>query len=202
MPETTLQSLPATGTFPAAVTNFNAANVAAINQIVTDQNANNASLRSSINACATTPVPSAQLDPTTIQYATVALTLTQLQHLHSAPVSLVAAPGANKMLEFVSAVIEYKYGSAAFTIGTAGNMTVSYKADGSGAAASGTLACTGFFDQTANTIATFEPAALAATAATALLNQPLVLIAATADMTSGTGGTGIVKVAYRVHSSL
>jgi argininosuccinate lyase len=114
----------------------------------------------------------------------------------------VAAPGAGKMLELISATIEYVYGSAAFTIGTAGNMTISYKSDGSGSAASGTLACTGFFDQTSTTVATVEGVAVAAVAATAAVNQALALIAATADMTVGTGATGVVKLAYRVHSGL
>jgi hypothetical protein len=64
-----------------------------------------------------TPVNSAGLTRT-VQYATVNLTLTQLLALYTTPIS-VAAPGAGKLLEFLSAVVEFVYGSAAFTIGSA-----------------------------------------------------------------------------------
>jgi len=196
MAETTLAALPD----GAGV--FDNANLTAINAVVTVQNANNTSLRSGINACATTPVPSSQLDPTTVQYAIIPLALADLLALHATPKVLVAAQGANTMVEFVSAVIEWKRGSAAFTIGSAGNLTVAYKTDGSGGAASGTLAATGFFDQAASQIATFLPAALAASVLTNPVSTALVLTLATADMTVGTGGSGTLRIAYRVHSGL
>jgi hypothetical protein len=194
--ETTLVKLPAGGGV------FDESNLDAIQAMIAAQNLNNTSLRAGITACATTPVPSSQLDPSTIQYASIALSLAKLLALHATPPALVAAQGAGTLVEFVSAVLEYHYGSAAFTIGTAGNLTIAYKADASGGAASGTLAATGFFDQTATQLASFLPAALPATAATTLLNQPLVLSLATADMTVGTGGSGTLKIAYRVHTGL
>lgn len=202
MSETTLTTLPdITGQFPAPQAELDPANVTAITNIVTQQNANNASLRADINAKATFPVVSSQLDPATIQYAAVALSNADLLALHATPKVLVAAPGAGKMLEFVSAFLEYVY-AAAFTIGSAGNMTVKYKSDASGPAASGNLAATGFLDQTATTVASLLPAALAAVAATTPVNQPLVLTVASADVTGGAGTTGIVQIAYRVHSGL
>jgi hypothetical protein len=189
MPITTLAALPASGTLDAAVQSYDGAQYAAINAFVAAVNANNAQF-------ATTPVNSAGLDPTTVQYATVNLTLTQLLALYTTPISLVAAPGAGKLLEFLSAVVEFVYGSAAFTIGSATNLTVKYT-NASGAAASATLAVTGLFDQTATTLSTLLPAA-----AIGVTNAALVLSLAVANMTAGTGGSAIVKIAYRVHSGL
>jgi hypothetical protein len=46
------------------------------------------------------------------------------------------------------------------------------------------------------------PSALAATAQTSAANQAIVLSLAGGNMTVGTGGSAVVKVAYRVHSGL
>ncbi len=136
-----------------------------------------------------------------IQYATVVLSLADLLALFATPKVIVAAGAAGTFIEFLGAVVEYTKGSASFTIGTAGNMTVNYKADASGGAISSTRAATGFFDQVGTKISLLN--ALTATFdASALTAQPLVLTVATADMTVGTGSSGLIKVAYRVHSGL
>lgn len=168
---------------------FGQSSLDAINAALTAQNANNVSLRASLNSIGTQVT------------ATKNITLAQLQALFSAPLVIVAAQGTGTLIEFVSGVIEYVKGSAAFTIGSAGNMTLSYKADASGGAASVARAATGFFDQASNQISQIK-AVTTNIDCTGNLNQPLVLTIATADMTSGTGSSAILKITYRVHSGL
>ncbi len=194
--ETTLASLPA-NTFGAPVTTMDQAHVDAVNAIVTAQNANNTSLRAAING----PIFSSQLDPATIQFVSVPLALADLQALFATPKVLVAAPAAGSALEFLGATLEYTKGSAAFTIGSAGNVTVNFKSDASGGAVSTTRAATGFFDQTGVKISRLGPITTTIDMS-ALTAQPLVLTVATADMTSGTGSSGVIKVSYRVISGL
>jgi hypothetical protein len=197
--ETTLAPLPS-NSFAAPVTTMDQAHVDAVNAIVSAQNANNTSLRAGINAAATTPVPSSQLDPTTIQYATVALSNADLLALNATPKQIIAAAGANTVIEVTSAVLEYVK-STAFTIGSAGNVTLNYKSDASGGAISVALAATGFFDQSASQIRVLRPVTTNVDV-TGDKNQGVYLTVATADMTGGSGSTGILKVAYRVHSAL
>lgn len=46
--------------------------------------------------------------------ATVTLTYTDIQNLSTSPITLVAAPGANKAVDLISAVAKYDYNSTAF----------------------------------------------------------------------------------------
>jgi len=68
-------------------------------------------------------VTSAKLDPTVIQHATVTLTAAEIVGTaagdigHAAGAVLVAAPGTGYILEFVSAVLSYDFGVAAYTGG-------------------------------------------------------------------------------------
>lgn len=59
-----------------------------------------------------------------LQSVTVALTNAQLTSLNSAPVSLIAAPGAGSMIDVVDAVFNYVFVSAAMTSG--GVLQLSY----------------------------------------------------------------------------
>lgn len=142
-----------------------------------------------------------ELDPTTIQYAEVALTNGEIKALRATPKTLVAAPGAGKVIEFVSAAVLLDYGSEAMTE-TVDDMAVKYK-DGAGAAASGTIEATGFIDATADTVTVALPTS-AQSAAAGCENQPLVLHN-TGDGEYGGNATGDtvmrVKVAYRVHAT-
>ncbi len=193
--ETTLAPLPG-NTYAAPASSFTQAHVDAVNAMVTAQNANNASLRTSING----PILSSQLDPTTIQYATVTLANADLLALNATPKLIIAAGGTNTVIEVVSGVVEY-IKSTAFTIGSATNLTLSYKSDASGGAATVNLAATGFFDQSTTQIRIIKPLTTNVDV-TADKNVGVYLSMAGADMTSGTASTGILKVAYRVHSAL
>jgi hypothetical protein len=141
-------------------------------------------------------VTSDDLAVSTVQYAEAEITAAEILDLFATPKELVAAPGAGKLLEFISLLLAYDWGTVAYTIGTAGDLQVKYT-DGSGVAVSTTRAATGFLDAVADTLsaldkleATVEPAD----------NAPLVLTVATASPTAGDSPIH-ARVAYRVHAT-
>ncbi len=135
--------------------------------------------------------------------ATVTIGVLDINQLSGTPKTLVAAPGTHNYIELISASLIYDYNTTAWERVSA-NMTVKYT-DGSGAAASGTLAGNGFLDQTADKIAKLLPVAVASTTATSIENQPLVLSMATADPCGADGITATspmrAKVVYAIHPS-
>jgi len=141
-------------------------------------------------------VTSPKLDESTVQYAEVEISAAEILDLFATPKELVAAPGAGKLLEFISLLLAYDWGTVAYTIGTAGNLQVKYT-DGSGAAVSTTRAATGFLDAVADTLSSLDK--LEATVEPAD-NAPLVLTVATASPTAGDSPIH-AKVAYRVHTT-
>src|SRR5688572_10185170 len=85
-------------------------------------------------------VDSGDLDETALKYAEVALTSAEILALRATPKTLVAAPGAGKVLEFISAHLYLDATATGYTE-TADNMAVKYT-DGSGAAVSQTIEAT------------------------------------------------------------
>lgn len=147
-------------------------------------------------------VASADLDPTTIQYAEVVVTNAQIKALRATPKTLVAAPGAGKLLEFISAVLLLDYGSNALTE-SADNLAVKYT-DGSGAIVSGAIEATGFIDQTADTMTTALAKIDAIVAKSGCENKALVLHNTGDGEYGGNAAADTVmrvKVAYRVHTT-
>jgi hypothetical protein len=136
-----------------------------------------------------------------LNVARVTVTNAQLKALRAAPKTLVAAPGAGKVLEFVSAVIKNNGGANALTE-SADNMAVKFT-DGSGAAVSQTIECTGFIDQTAATVTNALAKIDAIAAYSAAANQALVLHN-TGDGEWGGNAAGdvtlTIDVAYRIHT--
>lgn len=127
---------------------------------------------------------------------TVEVSSAELLALRATPKTLVAAPGAGSVLEFVSAVLLLDATATAYVESSA-DLGIRYT-DGSGAQVSETIEATGFIDQTADTMTVARPKADPIVAATGAANQPLVLH----NLGAGeyTTGTGVlrVKVAYRV----
>lgn len=146
-------------------------------------------------------VTTTQLDPTTIQYAEVAVTNAQLKALRAAPKTLVAAPGAASVLEFVSAWLFLDYGTNALTE-SADNLVIKYT-DGSGQAVSETIESTGFLDAEADAVMPVQPIATTAVfLKTACANKALVLHNAGDGEIAGNAANDTVlrvKIAYRVH---
>lgn len=142
-------------------------------------------------------VTSAGLAANTIQFVSVPLTLSQLQTLNTIPVQILAAQGAGTLIEVQSCVLDLKRGSAAFTGG--GTVTIGWGATSATTAAAATIASTVFTTFAASQMISVA-GVLPVTAATLTLNLPLWVSAGSGDFASGTGATGVLDCAYRVHS--
>lgn len=140
-------------------------------------------------------VKSDDIIPSLIQYAEVSITAAEMLALRATPKTLVAAPGAGYVLEFLGATFIYDY-TAAFTE-SSDDIVVRYT-DGSGAIASTTLDATNLLDATSDQLRTLKPIT---TDLTPVANSPLVLHNSGNGEWGGTGSPCRVKVAYRVHET-
>jgi predicted RecA/RadA family phage recombinase len=135
-----------------------------------------------------------------LKTATITVTNAELKALRAAQKTLVAAPGATKSIEFISALLRLNYGSEVLTEST-DNLALRYT-DGSGVKVSVDVEATGFIDAAANTFTNAIPVKDAIVAATGALNKALVL---DNDGDGEYGGnasgdtTMTIHVVYRVH---
>lgn len=143
-------------------------------------------------------VTSAKLDEGTIRFAEVSLSNAQILAL-TTPVQVVAAPGAGKVISFVDAIVIHDVGTADFA--TAHNITINYKADGTGATVSTTSANAFISGAVSDKISTLKQLTTDITTATKAdyENQPLTIKASANPITGN--GVGRVKVWYRVFST-
>jgi hypothetical protein len=145
-------------------------------------------------------VTSAKLDVSTIQIATGTITNAQMLALRATPKTLVAAPGAGKVLEFVSLALFFDY-TAAYTE-SADNMAVKYT-DGSGVAVSQDIEATGFVTATADT-ATFALPKVDPIVAKTGADNAILCLHNTGDGEYGGGNAANVvrfSCQYRVHAA-
>jgi hypothetical protein len=127
--------------------------------------------------------------------AEVAVSASELLALRATPKTLVAAPGAGMLLEFVSSVIILDAGTA--YVETADNVAIRY-ANTTGDIVSETLETTGFLDTATDAVATLRAKEGLVATKTASENKSLVLHnTGDGEFTTGTG-TLRVKVLYRV----
>lgn len=140
-------------------------------------------------------VKSDDLHPNTIQMAEVSITAAEMLALRATPKTLVAAPGAGYVLEFISALFIYDY-TAAFTESD-DNIDIKYT-NASGAIVSTELDATGLLDATSDQLRTLKPIT---TDLTPVENAALVLHNSGNGEWGGTGSPCRVKVAYRVHAT-
>ena len=145
-------------------------------------------------------VTSAKLDDSTIQYAEVAITTAEIvgtaagDLAHTDGVELVAAAGADEVLEFVSAVIIYDFDTAAYT-GAGDDLVVRQAAVTVSGAITAAVLATSAAD-TINCVGTL------ATDYALAVNENINLFAGTEITQPGTAAGVIrVKVAYRVHTA-
>jgi predicted RecA/RadA family phage recombinase len=139
-----------------------------------------------------------------LKVKTVSLTNAQIKGLAAAPKELVAAPGANKWLEFLSAQLILDYGSEVLTE-TDDNLAIRYT-DGSGLIVSETIQTTGFIDAAADAIINAIPVkdATAAFSSAAVLNKALVLDNIGNGEFGGNATSDTlmkVRIAYREHTN-
>ncbi len=147
-------------------------------------------------------VQPADLAPSTLQYAEASFTSAQIKALRASPQTIVSAPGAGKVIEFVSATLFLDYGSNVLTE-SADNLAVRFN-NGSGVIVSEAIETTGFLDQSADTVTVAVAKTDAITAKSGAENLPLVLHN-TGDGEFGGNAAGDtvlrVKVVYRVHTT-
>ncbi len=194
-----MASLTAPTSLPDGGGVFSQANLNQLNANIASGAINLTNINAALAAAATTPVGTSQLDPTTIQYVSATYTLAQLLATNTVPRTLVAAQGAGTLIEVVSLVLCLTRGSAAFVGG--GACAAYLGTDATGVLASATIAAT-VFTTFAASQSILVAGALAVNANSTILNKALVFANPTADFTSGTGATGVVKLAYRVHTGL
>ncbi len=127
-----------------------------------------------------------------IRYKTTKVTSAEILLLNTTAKELVAAPGANRAVEFISAVLHLDYGSTTY----ASNGTLYVRTKTSGSIVSGTLPLAGILGRTADSIGVMAPISAGVDLD---LNKALELFMPTGN--TGTGdGTLTVIVGYRVHS--
>lgn len=142
------------------------------------------------------------LNPNTIQFVSVPLTLAQMTTMFTTPIIVVPAQGAGTLVEIQSCVLDLKRGSAAFTSG--GTVTIGYGTTqtlNAASPAAATIASTVFTTFAASQSISVA-GALAVTANTLDLNTPVTISNGTGVFATGTGATGVLDCAYRVHSGL
>ena len=112
-----------------------------------------------------------QIEANTIK---VSLTAAQIKVLRATPFELVAAQGADTLIQFVSAMLVLTAGSEVLTE-SADNLAIEFD-DGTAAPVTGAIEATGFIDQAADTITNAIPAADVIDASADVINKNLVLL--------------------------
>lgn len=110
-----------------------------------------------------------------LQSAEVSLTASQIKALRATPITVVAAPGSGKILEFMSAMLLLDYGTTQFAEDGGGSNLGFRYTDGSGIQISQTIESTGFIDQAADTMTTVLKKIDAITAKTGCENKAIVI---------------------------
>lgn len=142
-------------------------------------------------------VKSKELDPSIIQYAEVEITAAEILALFTTPKELVAAPGAGKILEFISAWLFLDFNTTPYTIGSATVLQVK-ETDADGVGVSQEELADGFLSESEDKLSSVMR--LEASGYDHVANAPLVLTLAVANVTAGDSPIH-VKVAYRVHKT-
>lgn len=135
-----------------------------------------------------------------LQTAEVSITNAQMLALRATPKTLIAAPGAGLLLEFISMTLLFDY-TGAYTE-SADNMGVKYE-NGSGVQVSDDIEATGFVDATADTVTFARKKVDGIVTKSGCENKALVLHN-TGDGEYGGGNASNAiraKVTYRVHTT-
>jgi hypothetical protein len=146
--------------------------------------------------------------PTIIEKrATISLSNADIKALATTPITLAAAPGANKWLEFVSAVLILNYGSEVLAEPSAPDDLAIRYINGSGILVA-TWDTTPFITINQDALINVFPAFFGTSAGTVvtgnLVNKPLVLVNTGTDYTGNASEdtTMQIEIVYRLHTSL
>lgn len=134
-----------------------------------------------------TGIPSTSFEVGVLQSVDVAIANAAIDTMNATPVSLVAAPGSGKILQFLGAIVVNNFVSAALELGS-GTMDIRYENSSGGLAGQLTNA---FVESAATAYAAVAPLTCVG-----LVNKALV-IHASADVTSG-GGNLAIRTFYRI----
>jgi len=138
-----------------------------------------------------------------IQMSEIILTSAQVKALRATPITIFGAPGAGKLLEFLSAQLILDYGGTNGFTEAGNNLAVRF-VDGTGVIVSQAIEMTGFIDQTADTATTAQPKIDVIAAKAACENVPLVLHNTSgAEIAGNAANDNIVRVktCCRVHAT-
>ena len=146
-------------------------------------------------------VDSTAISEEIIQYATVEISNSEIKALAATPKVLVVAPGADKLIELISATLILDYGSEVLAEPSAPDDLALEYDNGLGTQIA-TWDTTGFITAGADTMEIVTGANIAAVATATNVNKNLVLINTGGEYTgNATNDTTVtVKVVYRIHT--
>lgn len=137
-----------------------------------------------------------------VQIATVNITAAQILALHGTPITIVPAPGANKLVDVSAILYEFNYGTVQYATST-GVVNLYW---GSGGTAIGTNGIASALLKGSSSLIIGDVPAFAANtsgvALTSMLNKAVVLQNPSATEYTAGDSTLVVKVAYRIQSGL
>lgn len=148
----------------------------------------------------TTCTAGAVLGASLVKTATVNLTSAQVKALRATPIDLTPAPGADKFVQLLGALLVLDYGSNAFTE-SSDNLVIQYETSGVDACAA--ITSNGFLTATADTIAIAVPSVIAGAAAASFNNKKLQLFNNGDGEIAGNAADDsqlTVQITYAVHS--
>lgn len=140
-------------------------------------------------------------DASVIYSTTVACNTACIKALRAAPKELVAAPGADKFIELVSATMILNYGSEVLTE-SADDLVIQYNTSGTDITAS--IDSTSFMDSNADIIKIVQPSAVVLVTAANSVNKAIELFNTGDGELAGNASndtTLSIRVLYRVHTA-
>jgi hypothetical protein len=144
-------------------------------------------------------ISSSELAETVLRYSEISLTAAQVIALTTTPAVLVAAPGAGKVIEFISAVLFLDYGTVQFAE-VDDNLAILLDA-ATDVQVSETIEMTGFINIAGDVMTTARRKLDNIAVKADCENQQLILKNINDAFTGGTGSVLRVKTTYRVHAT-
>ena len=142
-----------------------------------------------------------KLDTATLRAATVTLTNAQIKALNATPITVVAAQGANTLIEVEKVVVKLNAGSEALTEPNS-DENIQFLYGAGGVAATAAIDFTNFLDQTADETQIELGAQVAGQVSTGVENTAIVVENVGTGEIAGNASndaTVTIKVMYRVH---